>query len=143
VIDERLRDSYLTILGTVTEVCRARLGEPIRIVVHGYGYAVPDGRGFWGGFGPLPGPWLQPGFIAKGFPKEVRQAHVNQLIDRFNDMLADVVALTGFAHVRYVDLRPELPSGPDYKKWWANELHPTKRGFDRVADRFARALTAP
>lgn len=140
VIDERLRDSYLTILATVTEVCRARLGAKIPILVHGYDYAVPDGRGFWGGWGPLPGPWLEPGFEMKAVPGFERQSTVNALIDRFNTMLDGVVRTNGLEHVRYVDLRGDLPNGAGYRQWWANELHPTERGYAKVAGRFAAVL---
>ena len=140
VIEERLRESYLTILSAVTEISRARIGTPIRIVLHGYAHAVPDGRGFMGGWGPLPGPWLEPSFAKKRYPVNERQDIVDTLIDRFNAMLADVVSSKGFEHVRYVDLRDELPNGKDYKTWWANELHPTRRGFERVADKIAGSL---
>ncbi|MEQ1572332.1 MAG: aldo/keto reductase, partial [Myxococcota bacterium] len=30
----------------------------------------PLGRGFLGGWGPLPGPWLDPGLCQKGYPRE-------------------------------------------------------------------------
>ena len=55
-------------------------------------------------------------------------------------MLRDVAATAGFGHVRYLDLRGTLASGSAYKSWWANELHPTKRGFAAVADRFDAAI---
>ncbi len=141
ILDERLRDCYIAILSAVTEVCRQRLGAPLRILVHGYGYAVPDGRGFLGGWWLLPGPWLKPGFDLKDYKKDARQAVVDELIDRFNTMLKSVAALSDFSHVRYLDLRSELPSGPSYKDWWANELHPTRQGFKRVAKRFAEAIS--
>jgi hypothetical protein len=83
----------------------------------------------------LPGPWLQPGFRDKGFSApDVCVEMAADLIDRFNVMLRRVAALAEFSHVRYVDVR-DLPSnGADYKTWWANELHPTTRGFEAVAD---------
>ncbi len=60
------------------------------------------------------------------------------LIDRFNKMVKSVA--DGFPHVRFVDLRGTLPNGTTYKHWWANELHPTKDGFEAVAARFADAI---
>jgi hypothetical protein len=102
---------------------------------------VPDGRGFLGGWGPLPGPWLEPGFREKGFEDlAVTTRIVGDLIDRFNRMLRDVAGTAGFEHVHYLDLRGTLPTGAGYTRWWENELHPTRRGFAAVADRFAALI---
>ncbi len=60
------------------------------------------------------------------------------VIDRFNDMLRVVSGL--FAHVHYVDLRRTLANDAQYKRYWANELHPTKAGFRLVAGKFAAVL---
>jgi hypothetical protein len=45
-----------------------------------------------------------------------------------------------FAHVHYIDLRGTLANSSDYKKYWANELHPTERGFRVVAGMFAAVI---
>ncbi|MEO8380772.1 MAG: SGNH/GDSL hydrolase family protein [Acidobacteriota bacterium] len=142
VIDERCRDAYIHILAAVTQLCREKLsGQVVPILIHGYGRVVPDGRGFLGGAWFLPGPWLEPGFIEKGFSDVAqRQAIMDQIIDRFNAMLADIVTLSAFQHVKYIDLRDVLPNSPNRKLFWANELHPTDRGFRAVAARFAAAL---
>ncbi|HVL68109.1 MAG TPA: SGNH/GDSL hydrolase family protein [Vicinamibacterales bacterium] len=141
VIDQRVRHAYITILTAVTALCRAKIGTEIRMLVHGYDHPVPDGRGFAGGWGPLPGPWLEPGFRQKGFLHlDATTRIAAALIDRFNVMLRGVVAMPEFAHVRYVDLRGTLSNGPGYRRWWANELHPTPRGFAAVAEKFANAV---
>jgi lysophospholipase L1-like esterase len=141
VIDERVFDAYVTVLTGVTIVTRVRTGRAVPIIIHGYAHPVPDGRGVLGGWGLLPGPWLQPGFRDKGFNAPgVCVDLAADLIDRFNRMLKRVTALPEFAHVRYVDLRGTLSNGADYRTWWANELHPTKRGFEAVAARFAAAI---
>jgi len=62
------------------------------------------------------------------------------LINRFNAMLAGLAGTPPFAHVKYLDLRNTLPTGPNYKTYWDNELHPTKRGFDAVTKKFADAI---
>lgn len=147
VVDERIHFAYVTILSAITRLCERRLDRRLPILVHGYDYPVPDGRGFpggWlGGWGPLPGPWLEPGFREKGYEElKSRIALARQLIDRFNAMLQDLVGLPDFSHVRYIDLRNTLASGKDYKKDWANELHPTREGFARIAQRFASELAA-
>ncbi len=149
VVDVRVRLAYVTWISEVTSVCEDQLGAPLPIVVHGYDYSVPDGRGFWGGWGPLPGPWLEPGFREKGYVPEdgqpdpfatTRLAIVKSLIDRFNDMLGALVGEPDFSHVRYADLRGTLKTDATYKEWWANELHPTRKGYEAVADLIAAQI---
>jgi hypothetical protein len=141
VIEDRVRNAYVTIIAAVTKLCRERTGDTIPIVIHGYDRAVPDGRGFAGGWGPLPGPWLEPGFRAKGFPNLALTTQiVGDLIDRFNVMLHGVAGMPGFGHVHYLDLRSTLRNGAGYKNDWGNELHPTRSGFSSVAKKFAALI---
>lgn len=141
LIDQRVRLAYITIIGGVTEICKHWIQRPLPILVHGYDYAVPDGRGFLGGWAILPGPWLEPGFREKGFARmSARMPIVRELIDRFNIMLAEMAAMPEFAHVHYVDLRKTLSTGRDYKQYWDNEMHPTVKGFHLVTDRFVTVL---
>ena len=141
VIDQRVRNAYVTILRTVTRICEGYLGHPIPIIIHGYDYPVPDGRGFLGGWGPLPGPWLEPGFRRKGYTQmSVRKQMCITLLDRFNDTLASIAGKPPFAHVKYLDLRRTLSNGTKYKTDWANELHPTKKGFEDVTAKFAAII---
>jgi lysophospholipase L1-like esterase len=143
VIDQRIRTAYVTILAAITQLCQTWLHHPLPILVHGYDYPIPDGRGFLGGWWFLPGPWLQPGFREKGFADlNECKGIMKKLIDRFNAMVADVCAQPQFNHVTYVNLRNTLSSAGDYKKFWANELHPTPKGFGLVTDRFVKVLDA-
>lgn len=144
LLDDRVRPAHITVLSEVSEVCHDLLGAPLPILVHGYGHAVPDGRGFWSGWGPLPGPWLEPGFEAKGYANlDANKAIVADLIDRFNEMLAGLPNVPGLEHVRHVDVRPVLDDAPaTYRDWWSDELHPTERGFRAVARRFVEVLDA-
>jgi hypothetical protein len=141
VIDVRVRDAYVTILSAITQVCKNQIGETVPIVIHGYDYPVPDGRGVLGGFGPLPGPWLQPGFREKGYGDlDACKKICVDLINRFNAMLSTLAAQAPFAHVHYLDLRTTLATDSTYKTYWANELHPTGRGFQDVTARFATLI---
>lgn len=141
VIDQRGRLAYITILSAVTEICRHWVQRPLPILIHGYDYPVPDGRGFLGGWAVLPGPWLEPGFREKGFTRMAeRKAMIRDLIDRFNAMLMGLAAMPEFAHVRYVNLRKTLSTGADYRGDWENELHPTPKGFRLITGRFVSVL---
>jgi len=147
VIDERVATAYRKMIFAVNHLCQAEFGSPLPIVVHGYDYPVPDGRGFLGGWGPFPGPWLKPGFDEKLFTNlQQNTGMMKTLIDRFNTMLQTVAK--GFSSVNYVDLRGTLSTGANYKAFWANELHPTgdtlfgdKDGFLAVAKKFEAVLS--
>ncbi len=142
VIDERAKAAYVYIISKITAVCEQRMGRRLPIIIHGYDYPIPDGRGFLGGLWLLPGPWLEPGFREKGFDNlDVNRRIVRELIDAFNAMLNDVRSLPGFEHVHYLNLRGTLASA-DYHDDWANELHPTGRGFERITARFAALIGA-
>jgi lysophospholipase L1-like esterase len=143
VIDVRVRNAYDSIIKAITKLCHDIIDDkiPIPILLHGYGNPVPDGRGFLGGALFLPGPWLRPGFHQKGFKNQDANTDTMEvLIGRFNTMLATVA--DGFKHVHYVDVRGALQNGPNYRQWWANELHPKDRGFDAVAKIIADELAA-
>jgi lysophospholipase L1-like esterase len=142
IIDVRLRLAYLTLIAEVTAVCRDHGATDVPIIVHGYGYSIPDGRGFWGGWGPLPGPWLKPSFARKGFDNQTQNvAFVRQLIDRFNAMIESIAKRPEWTPVRYVDLRPVLNGSlTDYSEHWENELHPNEAGFRLVAAQIASAI---
>jgi hypothetical protein len=146
VLGDRLRAAILFFISGVTQLCQSLFQTHTPIVMHGYDRPVPDGRGFLGGGLFLPGPWLQPGFRQKGYDDlAVTTPLMAQLIDRFNAELARIAGSPGLEHVHHVDLRGTLSNalaGKAYKRDWANELHPTDRGFKAVADRFDRELRA-
>lgn len=141
VIDVRVATAYRLLFAKINALCQGGdLQQTFPILVHGYDYPVPDGRGFLGGWGALPGPWLKPGFDEKLFTDLTNTTPmIAALIDRFNTMLQNLIREPGFENVRYVDLRGTLSNAPgNYKDWWANELHPTGGNpLDRHSDGFA------
>jgi len=144
VILGRLRVALASVIGAVSELSRRSFGRKVPVLVHGYDYPVPDGRGYIGGFWVLPGPWLEPAFRLKGYADMSERVSVmSDLIDRFNDMVASLPGQPGLEHVIYVNLRRTLSNeleGRRYKKDWANELHPTDLGFKNVAAEFHRTI---
>ena len=148
---DRIGRSLESLIGTSARYASQILGLlNVRIIIHGYAPPVPDGRPFGIGW-PLPGPWLQPGFTAKGYPNAtiselVRNTRVMaDLINRFNKRVSAIPAnLRGRADVRYVDLTAALRNTvPEYKLDWSNELHPTDAAFKGVAEAIHRAIQQP
>jgi hypothetical protein len=143
VIEDRIAAAYVVMFNGIDRLSNQYANRTLPILVHGYDYPVPDGRGFLGGWGPLPGPWLQPGFREKNFDDlQETIALMHDAIDQFNVMLMQLTTMPPFAHVKYVNLRGTLRTDASYKDWWANELHPTEQGFQAVTARFAQVIQA-
>lgn len=150
---DRIGRSLESLIGTSARFANQILGLPnVRIIIHGYAPPVPDGRPFGIGW-PLPGPWLEPGFTAKGYPNasmselERNTRVMADLINRFNRRVSAIPGnLKGRADVRYVNVTSALTNtvpGDVYKRDWSNELHPTNDGFKRVAEAIHRAIQQP
>lgn len=94
----------------------------VPIVTHCYDYAHATGKGLlW--FSP----WIKPSLDKIGMPVEMHAEAVKFIIDK----LADIqISLAGNLH-HFVDTR-NLLSPND----WSNELHPTRKGFNKIARPF-------
>ena len=128
VINVGLRNAYETLLKLIDGICNRTFGPNSRIpmLVHGYAYAVPDGRSVLSGVVNV-GPWLMPVFEKKGY-RDLQQntETVRCVIDRFNTMLDELCEKQQFSHVRYVDVRDSLRNDLNtYKEDWDDELHPS------------------
>jgi hypothetical protein len=55
LIDVRLKEAFASMISALTTIAKSYLGRSIPIVIHGYDYPIPDGRGFMGGWWILPG----------------------------------------------------------------------------------------
>jgi lysophospholipase L1-like esterase len=132
MIDEVFRSYLINFIEAV-----ANASPQTKIVVHGYGYTWPTGKGVIA----LPnvfsfiGPWLLPALEAKGIedPAE-RVACVRTLITRFNGQLASLA--DAYPNFVYVDLRHLIDETND----WANELHLKNSAYARVSERIAEVL---
>lgn len=104
-------------------ISQIRLRNPkIAIVVHNYDYAYPSGKGVFRDGGG----WLLPALVSAQVPEHLRFPCTCHLIDEFTTMLKRVAAAN--PNVRLVDSRHTLEN-----KDWANEIHPTPAGFQRIA----------
>jgi subtilisin family serine protease/lysophospholipase L1-like esterase len=95
----------------------------LKILVHGYDYAVPAG-----------GKWLGQPMESIGIrDRDLQRSIVRVLIDRLNEKLAELA--NKFPNAFHVDCRGAVPSN-----CWHDELHPDDAGYAAVARRFEAAV---
>jgi lysophospholipase L1-like esterase len=113
----------------------------VPIFVHGYDHPIPDGRDFPPGRG-----WLDPVNDRTRYDLDQGKAIMKLLIDELNTMIAAAVKPFAAEQVRHLELTGTLARqhgfGADYTDWWANELHPTRRGYDALAAVTSAAIEA-
>lgn len=112
---------------------RDSLSPQTHLFLHGYDFAIPDGRGICN-----LGPWLKPTFDLRGFPSQAPALAVTKiLLQRFAAMLQALA--TSNPRVTFINgqgtLAPQASS-------WHNELHPSKDGFKAFAALFHTTLKA-
>ncbi|MBY5720610.1 hypothetical protein HFO33_29145 [Rhizobium leguminosarum] len=129
-----IESAYMRVIGTV----RA-LRPNLRIVIHGYDYAIP------GGFPGDPrrpvyasqDQWLGRPFAKLGITDQaLRQAIVKAMVDKLYTVLRRVAATD--TNTVCVDIRGTNKT----VDLWNDEIHPTNAGFKRVAARLHTALTS-
>jgi hypothetical protein len=108
----------------------------IRIVTHGYGHPIPDGRGVNVFIIRLAGPWLKPALERKGIGMHQGRTILRGLMKLFNESLRSLEE--EFRNLRFLDLTSEITD-----KDWRDELHLRNSAYARIADRFAAAITGP
>jgi hypothetical protein len=118
-------DLYALLAGLVGELA----GET-KVFVNLYDFATPNNVGV----GPV-GPWLAPGFKEKHYPADLdfRRAVVKILLEDFAARLRTVAA-------SHPNLQIVPTQGILAEDEWANELHPTNPGFEKISRVFRAAL---
>jgi hypothetical protein len=112
----RIADDYDRLTRRILASC-----PDIKIFVHNYDYAIPTGKGVFGKG------WLKPALADASVDPSLQADCIRLIVDRFTGVLQSVAAASG-GQVVLVDSRGTL-AGQD----WANELHPKKRGFAKMA----------
>lgn len=124
---DRVRSAYLDLIAIRDEHAPNAV-----IFANGYGFLEPTGKGVL-----CLGPWLEPALSRRGWIN-VGFEVVKLMLESFHQMLRDLAAVP--AHK--LRLVPTFDAIDRQKKWWANEIHPTPAGFDRVTAKFVDALRA-
>ena len=143
LIDVRLADAIKAWILTTQRLVEDVYGKTTRIPVlmHGYDFAVPDGRGYKKYSVTWAGPWMKPEFEQRGYEDLAQTTRViESLITRYNAMLMRLASDTAL-NLRYVKLTGKLNKPPtDHREWWDNELHPEKKGFRLLVEEYGKAI---
>lgn len=124
IVDNVFGEIFETFITKIVDI-----DSDIQIFLHGYGYAIPNGKPVFGDDNfKFIGPWMAPTFARKRIDFEEGQKIIDTLIDRFNSFLKKI-AQKHKENVHYLDLRDVIK--PDD---WANELHLTVTGYEKVAE---------
>jgi hypothetical protein len=116
-----------------------------KIFVHAYDFAAPTGVGAC----PLPaggyaaGPWLKPSLDYRGWTDFVAACGIIKAILLNFDQQLLTLERQSNGQVVYVKTQGTLTAPTsinDSQSDWANELHPTGPGFDKIARKFLAAL---
>ena len=125
---EGLFDTVIVSFDQLLGIIQEELGSGIPVFIAPYDYALPTGIGFLG-----LGQWLKWPMDQRKVPTALQADVVRTLIDTYENKL---IQLHG--------KRPQLvvvntlgTLGPDD---WANELHPTASGFNKIANVWAPYL---
>lgn len=110
---------------------RDLLSPSTHLAFHAYDFVIPDGRGIC-----HLGPWLKPAFDLHGFPADLvsSTAVVREMLKQFAAMLT---ALESHPRVTFINAQGTLPA---LKSSWHNEMHPSRGGFNQIADKFHVAI---
>ena len=107
------------------------------IVLQDYDYAIPTGIGFGGICGGLfgLGDWLQQPMIERRVPLALHNDVVRRVMEDFVAVLRALADPQQNRAVFLVDTAGTLAADE-----WANELHPTRAGFEKLAAKFEPVL---
>jgi hypothetical protein len=115
-----------------------KVDDTVKVIMHGYDYAKPNGKGFdIMGF-KIKGPWILPSFISKGInSKDEQNLIINMMVNTFNEVLIELQHdfQNSFYHV---DLRGKFLNESE----WDNEIHLRNNGYKKVAEIIHKKITS-
>lgn len=119
---EKIRNSYITLLGRIVIHCHSAGFK--RVFIHNYDYAIPSGIGVFG----QKATWLKAALDDAKVPGEYQAACIRYVLDQFTLVLEEI-ARNNSDRVVLVKSNGTLTPAD-----WANELHPKQSGFRKIAD---------
>lgn len=129
-------DSVLGVVRSAYEdliAVRDQYAPQAPLFIHAYDFAIPNGVGVCKG---TIGPWLKPSLDFRGWKNLATATQVvKQFLLRFRDLLAQIAQ----SHSNVILVETQGTLAPND---WANELHPSPEGFDKIGAKFLTALRA-
>ncbi|MBI5663694.1 MAG: hypothetical protein HZC49_01205 [Nitrospirae bacterium] len=104
-----------------------------KIFFHGYDFPRPTGKKAC-----FVGPWLKPSLEERKIPGSMQFEVVKIMLTQFAEMLKKLCRENP-GSVFYVPTQGTLQPT---KEWWANEIHPSPKGFLKLAEVFSTALSS-
>lgn len=132
VDQQRLADVVGVVKAAYVDLIEIRnsINSECTIFLHSYDYAQPTGIGVCG-----VGPWLKPSLDYRKWTQFPQAAEiVKQVLLSFDKLLVQLEQQ--YENVVYVRTQGTLSPDTD----WANELHPTEQGFNKIAGFFLNAM---
>jgi len=110
------------------------------VFTHNYDHCWPTGKGFFG-----PGDWLKRPMDLAEVPDKLRRDLFKDLLRRLYEMQQQLAKEPGLMPMVPIRTAGTLP---DEERMWANEIHPTPRGFrllarDAIVPALQNAMAAP
>lgn len=128
-----LLDQLMVAYTQFDEVRHQSTNPDAPIITHVYDYATPRNAPALSG---MIGPWLCGPLKLFGIPEEDWIAVTHELLDRFNTfLLTEVSSRIANFHVTDTSgiLTPAKTSDTDATTHWENEVHPTPKGYEKLA----------
>jgi len=136
-VDVELYGYYVAILNDIKTLCD-KYKQNIPVLVHPYDYPVPDGR-LIRTIPENPKSWLYPSITLERSYDLVEGTQIMRcLIGRLHAMQKTLAEK--FANVIVVGVPGTSEAFSDHKKFWQNELHPLRPGWDLVGEKFLKEL---
>ena len=119
----QIKHAYLDLLDMRDEFC-----PDCAVVTHGYDWPIPGSRGahFFGI--PATKPWMQPHMIALGMSGADQKRVARYMIKSLNETLQDLKP----GNKRFIPVKTTGTLAPNE---WRDEIHATKKGFKKIANK--------
>lgn len=118
---EKIENSYLTLIGRIVMHCHSPGFR--RVFIHNYDYAIPSGTGAFGGNAT----WLKAALDDAKVPINYQASCIRYIVDKFTETLEGIAKKNSKVVVLVKSAGTLKPED------WANELHPTPAGFEKIA----------